>query len=245
MSVCALLTLAIIYTMYSSSSTTSSDRVEMFESEAAADKQYENRLFVLKMLDSLGRKPSPDELDRLSSMDSRVKIMQHLVREAEVAETGKEPFSERRRRRRAARETAREVDQAPEGKPVDEVFGGPVDDVPPSGRYHAVPRAHTLTEAEHPSSHAESDNESDYESDYESDNERSTLEPTGSRLEPTGSTLEPTGSTLEPTGSTLEPSWRTLHPDRPVTATRSAEHPGKRHVRDMYALLGKLDEALS
>ena len=55
------------------------------------DDLYANRMFVLKMYDSLGKKPSTQELERVASMRSKVDIMQHMV---EVAGQ-KEEFSTR------------------------------------------------------------------------------------------------------------------------------------------------------
>lgn len=98
---CALISFAIMYTMYSRSSaprlfSPQGPQVkETFKTEEAADEMYQNRLFVLKMYETLGKKPSSEELDRVASIGTKVEIMQYLVAEAERAESKKiEHFAE-------------------------------------------------------------------------------------------------------------------------------------------------------
>lgn len=102
---CVLLTAMIFYAMFKKSSVAESfdefiDRkndvnvkaptrknvlkqeVEGFQSSVShnnPDNEYSNRLMVLKMFDSLGQKPTKEELDRISSMPSKADIMQHMV----------------------------------------------------------------------------------------------------------------------------------------------------------------------
>jgi hypothetical protein len=49
--------------------------------EKENEKLYENRLFVIKTFDSLSRKPSADQLARLSQIDDRVEIMKQIIEE--------------------------------------------------------------------------------------------------------------------------------------------------------------------
>ena len=83
--VCTLLTLMIVWVMYKNSSSSNDAVREDFDTEANSDKNYENRMFVLKTYESLGRKvPSSEELDRAAAMGDKVTILKYIISSGSV-----------------------------------------------------------------------------------------------------------------------------------------------------------------
>ncbi len=89
LSVAVLLSIAILYTMFSRSSIPgviwATDEVERFEerggrADDSGEDLYKARLFVLKIFETLDRKPTAQEIDELSSVrGGRIAILQEIL----------------------------------------------------------------------------------------------------------------------------------------------------------------------
>jgi hypothetical protein len=209
--VCLAVTSAIVYTMYIRSSAYNflrgeddPTKVETFKTEKDSDEMYANRLFVLKMYETLGKKPNPSELDRIAALGGRVEIMQHLVQEEEARGKNIEKFEEN-------------VVVKPHMDDDDEIFG-PVDD---EEVYRVIKKADPVVESAPVQKYEPVNNKFTYSM---SDDQLPSIEPV----------IEGRGENPVPTQGVVVKA----------THRRDGEHMGKRYIRDMFMLLGRLDASL-
>ena len=210
LAICALLTVVIVYVMFQNSR----KNREEFESEAHGDEAYERRMFVLKMYDSLNKKPTPEELDRVASLGDKVKIMEYIVsseknhkNSVDVVQTNflgvqrQELFSEDNTR--VTRKTRDDLFDE-----EDDVFGAiDVDDV--YSEFLTPPSAPASSNTSEPAAFV--------------------------ALAPAAAEQTTTHHGND------EPSSPVPIPAPPPSSQRES---AKKYVRDMYVLLGKLDDAI-
>ena len=85
---------------------------ERVSDESSPTSRYDLRRFVLKQYESIGRKPSTDEIDRIAAIGDRIKIMEHMI---DVAANGvDEDESAKMTKKRQSRESFRDDDERPE-----------------------------------------------------------------------------------------------------------------------------------
>ena len=57
--------------------------IEKFEAENSEETTYENRMFVMKLFDAIGEKPSPEEIDKYARNESKKEILKHIIKNYE------------------------------------------------------------------------------------------------------------------------------------------------------------------